>query len=336
MCTQHKHDIPSSTSDYPDMPVSLFLKLRPLLPHLKTIILGGLGEPFLDAGIQNKLRIMRKENKKVFITAISNGTTFKNRKKADEILTLIDELHISLNGVSSYEGIMLGSKKQIIMENLKIIGEANQNINNKTVLSLGFIVMKRNIDDIVPATMLARKFGFQRIHFKNMWIHDEEMLQESVLTDKNILQKARNAIKEAYKIGNSCNVIVRSELEETNISLIKKISDFSHLLYNLRLNTYPYRNLITKRLRNMLFHNLACRDPWESIQVFESGEVYLCCNGLTRIGDLAVETFDQIWNGEEVKKYRQGILTKKYYKGCSECKIIFPDSISSFTKPLIA
>ncbi len=333
MCTEHKYDEPGSHESYSDMPMELFLKLEPLFPELETIVLGGLGEPFLDSGLAEKLEIIRRSNKRVYISAITNGTTLKSAAKTEKIFHLIDELHLSLNGVETYEGIMIGAKKNLIMENLKTIHETNRKMKNKVVLSLGFIVMKRNIDDIIPATLLAMHHGFNKICFKNMWIHDDEMFRESVIHDEELHKKALETISEAHRASSGSTMLVRSELSGGKRPLKQKAADLFRLLRSMNARAYPYGYLIKKKLKDKFRRSVACRDPWEAVQVFDSGEVFLCCNGGTKIGDLTEESFDEIWNGEEVNNYRKGMASGNYYKDCSKCKIIFPEDAASYLKP---
>lgn len=63
-----------------------------------------------------------------------------------------------------------------------------------------------------------------------------------------------------------------------------------------------------------------------------TGEVLLCCNMETVIGNLDGNNFQDIWMSEEAENYRKGILDKKPYKHCAQCKYYQPGNIVSYIK----
>ena len=68
-------------------------------------------------------------------------------------------------------------------------------------LVLGFIVMRRNLADIVPAARLAREMGFTRIQYKNLWVFNEPLKAESIHHDPGALAAARAEILKARETG---------------------------------------------------------------------------------------------------------------------------------------
>lgn len=62
----------------------------------------------------------------------------------------------------------------------------------------------------------------------------------------------------------------------------------------------------------------------------EEGNVLICCLRNTHIGNLNELSFDEIWNGREARNYRKGLLEKRPYKHCLDCRLLFPDRRESF------
>lgn len=54
-----------------------------------------------------------------------------------------------------------------------------------------------------------------------------------------------------------------------------------------------------------------CTQPFNRIEIYENGDVYNCCPPFVNnyvIGNIFKSSFDEIWNGEKVKKLREKIL----------------------------
>ena len=58
-----------------------------------------------------------------------------------------------------------------------------------------------------------------------------------------------------------------------------------------------------------------CTQPFNRIEIYENGDVYNCCPPFINnysIGNIFEDSFDNIWNGEKIKKLRQKILNNDY------------------------
>jgi hypothetical protein len=91
-----------------------------------------------------------------------------------------------------------------------------------------------------------------------------------------------------------------------------------------------------------------CQDPWHTAFVLHTGEVRPCCVGAA-VGKIDKNTgLDEIYNGENIKKLRQRLLSGKLTRACSNCPTaglinidLFKDHITEvfakvpeFTRPL--
>lgn len=61
-----------------------------------------------------------------------------------------------------------------------------------------------------------------------------------------------------------------------------------------------------------------CRFPFDNLEIGWDGEVFCCCPGMHNesIGNIKDKTLDEIWYGEELRKFREKILAGDY----SSCK----------------
>lgn len=68
--------------------------------------------------------------------------------------------------------------------------------------------------------------------------------------------------------------------------------------------------------------NAICSYPFNSLHLYADGEIRPCCNfyglGLP-LGNIKKISLEEAWQGEKIKKIREGLLTKKPNRVCKEC-----------------
>lgn len=79
-------------------------------------------------------------------------------------------------------------------------------------------------------------------------------------------------------------------------------------------NDFDYRRHVQhKRI------DWTCSEPWSSIWVTSAGEVRTCCVNETSFGNLFERTIEQIWNGEEFRRFRAQHARHEVATGCGNC-----------------
>lgn len=74
----------------------------------------------------------------------------------------------------------------------------------------------------------------------------------------------------------------------------------------------------------MVLKNNICNSPWRDIIVNYDGKCYNCCYQWKPFGDLSEKTFNEIWNGKEIRKIRKTILSGKFPDNCMNPSNICP------------
>ena len=68
---------------------------------------------------------------------------------------------------------------------------------------------------------------------------------------------------------------------------------------------------------NQTSENVKCVEPWRFMLINQKGDVYPCCHIYgTPLGNVYKQTFEEIWNGEIIKKMREDIQEKGYSDIC--------------------
>ncbi len=68
----------------------------------------------------------------------------------------------------------------------------------------------------------------------------------------------------------------------------------------------------------VLLNSDICIAPWNMLRIENSGNCYICTSNFHKIslGNIFEKSFDEIWNGNEIRKIRKNILSKNDYSYC--------------------
>lgn len=355
MCNAHMEGSTVDPATFTDMPDEVFDRLQPLVARADIINLGGCGEPLFAGRILDRMARIREWNRDAYLLTFTNGTCFSSREHTARLLPFFNEVHISLNGVGSYDRVMTGSRFPLIRRNLDLIRDVRREAGKPETLVIGFIVMRRNLADIVPAARLARELDASRIQFKSLWVFNHELQHESILQDPDLTRQAREQVQAARAVGIPVECELWPELN-TRVSgnwganrLAQRLSPTQlrpplvvragrmlrddPRLFRKRLTRFigAYSRRFLGRTRPSYRH-MPCQYPWAQVQVFENDDVFFCCEGETRIGNLLAQDFPAIWNSEEAWRYRNGLASGNYFRDCARCKVIFRNRPEAYVK----
>jgi radical SAM protein with 4Fe4S-binding SPASM domain len=286
MCIEHAKQSWKKGTLGIDISSELLAKCLPVIQKAKVLKIGGIGEPLLYRQLIEHIEHIHTINPKIIIELYTNGLLLDSVPRIENLLRHIDILHISINGITHYEKIMVGAKQARIHSNLDLIQDCRSNLKQKPEVWLDAVIMKRNTEDIIPLTRLAIAHHFTGVIFKDLWISNSSIARESVRQTK-VLDNVRQLLHQAIALGKKNNITIVAD----------------ELLDQSRAKTI-------------------CDAPWKMVQFAEDGKVLLCCNGYTVVGNLNQNSFEEIWNGKAAHAYRKGLETKRYYRDCKKCKLI--------------
>lgn len=216
--------------------------LRNLIEHgLKSVILIGGGEPTLHPKFSEVVRFLKENNLQVAI--VSNGSRNNIIYDISNCLSGNDWVRLSLD--SGYNDTFVrmhnpkkGTRLDTICSWIPKIRARNQSLS----IGFSFIVTWKgavnkdetaiipNIDEMIPATKLARNFQFSYISFKpflTRFPDSTEVLNPSAIADfKDTVERISQKIEEAKKYQSDKFKVI----ESTNLTLLKNGSwqNFTH------------------------------------------------------------------------------------------------------------
>lgn len=347
-CGLHRRDAPGrsdASASYQDMPDEILFKLEDVLRHARTVTMGGVGEPLIARDFIRRIHWVRELNPRVRVAVFTNGSALINLGAVEEVAGTIDYLHVSCNGLESYEAVTGGGKWQAMLRSLELLRDARRRRGRPQRVELGVLLMRSNLDDLVPLAKLARDLEFDRVAFKDLWVFDEGMKSESLRHDAALAEAIREQVRRAREVG----VPVRCEpWPELSTPILRP----AHVLrcaagtlgawhrwpkpavidywLGLMMDRIDSRSDGDNRWGNGHAHSgpPPCSRPWDTVQIDERGEVLLCCDGATRVGQIRDKSFLEVWTGAAAAAYRAGLLTGGLFEACQDCKRVNPRSTS--------
>ncbi len=210
MCPRHSLRISYKSAEKP-LSDENFRKLTPVLAAAERIEFGGLGEPLVDRSLLERIKYIRKYNPTAHISLYTNGQLLNTAEKVNIFLPLINEVNISINGISSYNKIMAPGTLEILTANLELITEYQKQTVKPVSLIAGYVVMRDNLPDILPFISFIINYKFHSAYFKDLWITYPELAEQSIKNDLELFEKAKQTIKLAIATGRSHGIDVDCE-----------------------------------------------------------------------------------------------------------------------------
>ncbi len=164
-----------------DMSWPLFQRLAgqlPALPHLRSVMFAGFGEPTVHPDLPRMIRAVKRLGLRTEIT--TNGT----RLEAGMVESLrragLDKLWASFDsaGEDGFEDIRRGARFTPVVAALQAIRDGNEAGRRPIEVGLSFVVLRRNVADLEALDDLARRVGAKTVLVSNVLPYSAEMEKE--------------------------------------------------------------------------------------------------------------------------------------------------------------
>lgn len=318
-----------------DVSFDVVQRIEAILPYCQILMLNGDGEPFLCKNIEKYLRLYRKYGVRVGTNTNLCGISASVLNNIGEYA---DYLNISCDGCTKevFEGIRKGLSFEQFTQNLRILNIVAPNIRK----NLDCVIMIQNIIQAVDLVRFAAEHDFSSIKFNMLGVNpcignENDSLTNYPNVAASLLQKAS---REAERLGIDIvypgifsgaideNEFVKEleEVENYDWTLIDKRIQASKNKFSSSLLTGDYLNqMITPDSleRDSIFAPEICQWAIERCYIDLAGNVSTCCYNVHHyMGNiLEVDSFDEIWNGENYQKFRMNMKKGLLPKWCKDC-----------------
>lgn len=176
MCYRH-----SWTEKLQDMNRELFAKIKKevnVLSRLKSIVLGGIGEPTYTPLIYEAIEELSNYN----LTLTTNAVRIDNIL-LDLLVQYVNLVMVSIDGLHENYSKIRGTNLDFVLNNINKLNELKKNTRKNTpYLGIQFVISKSNVDDIFRLIDLANQFQVHQLVLSNLLPQREENVDEILYT----------------------------------------------------------------------------------------------------------------------------------------------------------
>lgn len=269
--------------------------------QVKTIILGGQGEPLLYSRIMEVIELIKKAGMK--LSLITSGAYF-NEDRIKAIVELgVDHIDVSLQAATAETYLKLHPSQNIDLfdkiKNWMILLSRFKKIFNRTIptLSTVNVICRLNYREIVKMIEVAKEVGAESVGFKRIDIGPET---KGLLLTKEELGELKPLLNEAQK--RAAELGIRNGLG--------------------RYRKYVVDGLTTGVYTADLYSHIPCYVGWRSARILSDGAVIPCCGcDDLALGNITDSSFITIWYSKEYNLFRrQSINIQKDTAIFKRCK----------------
>ncbi len=306
MCNRAQHD-PGVLENMYTVDEKLFIKFADeVFPTTEVLQLNIAGEPLISRNIDLELEYAAKYDVKLEIA--TNGVFLDSQyRNIDILLRQARNVVFSFDSPfkETYESIRRGADYNRVIDNM-IFFQRYQNSSppdKKPSFGIVMVLMKRNLNEVLPMIELAKKLGVDYLSISHMVVFTEEMKKESVHDMK----------------------------EEVNAVLSKAVAKAHEMQFPFFIpplyviEKEESKNSITRQeeavnIENTEKINKSCFFLWERAYLNMDANIIACCSSDYPImGSMKESSFAQIWNGAKYQEMRQTFTGGKPYAPCDEC-----------------
>ncbi|MBC8277956.1 MAG: radical SAM protein [FCB group bacterium] len=202
-------------------------------PGLKMALLWNQGEPFINNKLTKMIGKLRERN--VFTIVSTNGSLVSRNAK-DIVDSGLDELIISLDGSrrETYDLYRRGGDFDEIVAGVRRLAEVRGD-RNKPLISLQFLLLKHNVDEIEDFKRLKEETGADRVLWKTVQVSSRSEADEYLPEDTQYTRYEGRSDLRVKKKGFDCRRIIYSAVIDWNGNLVPCCfdKDENHLIGNV-------------------------------------------------------------------------------------------------------
>lgn len=270
--------------------LDLLPKIKPVLPYISRCFMSGGGEPLLHPDLFRIIATVKDHGAPVYFNC--NATLLSEERARLMVEKGVDTISFSVDGATdeTYSKVRVGAELGTTMENIKrLAGIKKQAGAKRPFLNMQFTLLDLNRHEVEEMVPLATSLGINQLVVEPLTpvfsfdrAYRDYYNQHAVAPDAALMESLEAASRKAREQG-----LIFS----------------SHYLY-ARDNPEPPRK---------------CVQPWLTFGVRVDGRVFTCCGTMEQMGDLSVEDWHRIWNGEKYRSLRRAVAGGAFPEFCSLC-----------------
>lgn len=296
-----------------DMPMRVFDRIASeVMPHCDMVALSCEAEPTLHPEIATMIRVAARTREDAVVVATTNGMALTERLLATMLESPLAGLNVSIDGAKAetFARIRRRGSLEIVSRALErlVAMKLARGLPPRLAyprLQINVTLMRSNVDELEDIAGRCRDWCAYRLTLQHVYAVEENGLaHESLASDP---ERSDAAIARCAEI---CRA---AEIETTFPPPFRREEPAS-----------PARAAPVDG-------TAACEAPWRMVRIAWNGTVYPCDlwgRGVPGLGDLARQSFRDVWYGPEYRALRQGLRGRgPLHAVCSRCSMVSTDNL---------
>ncbi|MDD2904473.1 MAG: radical SAM protein [Syntrophales bacterium] len=322
MCEQHRHQPGNYTalSWYdPDreLPLAAWTKLLDQVSSFRPRVYITGGEPLVYPQITELLQEVKK--RKLYLNLQTNGT-FLNRIAGLLVAEGVEIVTVSLDGPPEVHDRIRGIEGAFrrTREGIAALAAA-RGPNASPLILINCVMSKANLSFLDRMVPLALELGADVLQFQHTMFNAPDNVERHNrwLSREFIQREGLDLILPSMPPGE----FFESEIDAADLQQLRRGLETAQLQARGRLRLQFLPNLPADLLDPYyldLEHPFpqVCQALWKSFRVLPDGTVSPCLHLLA--GNITSQTFDEIWNGLQMQRFRQ-LISRRLFPGCARC-----------------
>lgn len=313
--------VPLMDQRLPQRSLERFLKLRPQIPYWQWLSLTGSGETLINPQLPEILAVLSETEHECSVAFNTNGTLWTREKAEMVVRAGVSEIRFSMDGATreTFEAIRVNAKFDRVLDSIRTLRAVRDELSATTPkITFSCNFMRRNIEELPLLVELAHELGAVEVIANNTILYDPAMADDALsrhgeLVRRMLLEAGARAARHGVRLVNHLQDDV--ELPEVTQQGCGGSSDDAKSAAESLL---PPMQALPDDLPEIV---KACQRPWTGLYVENNGFVKVCCFDVQPIGNLDMQSFDEIWNGPLARELRRSFLEDRPPEGCRNCFI---------------
>lgn len=245
------------------------------------------GEPLLHSEFEELITLANDVN--LLQTVTTNGLLL-NGIIAEKLIKYNADIVISVDGSNKkiYESIRKGADFDLLVKNIQHVNMLREKYNHTGHFGINFCVLKQNSQDIIDMVEFAKNYNFRGINFISPYdVEEKYLLVNNEELKENFLKAGEKA--KSYKI------------------------EF--------IGWSPFAGDMRQKDFNNAEIQMLCYSPFYNFGINPDGRMDICiCRDLSFTDKNKIKDLNEIWNAQQVQKYRQNIYNNELPSEiCGQC-----------------
>lgn len=190
-----------------DMDLETFKKIIDQFPYLSTLLLQGVGEPFLNKDFFKMVEYCKKKH--IFVRTTTNGKLLNEKICKKIVESGLDVLIISIEGTEQkfYDIYKYGLNFNKLIESIKLLNQIKA--GNKPDIKFNVVATSENIRELPKIIELAKELGVWNIEAGDLIFWGSDDLKgnlEKERLDKIELKEVVEILNEAKRLSNDYKI----------------------------------------------------------------------------------------------------------------------------------